>query len=60
VPNHKTEIENGVENSTPFFCTDDLTEKGFFYSVRVRLTAGFGHTVGMDGLGSQQSTPGNA
>jgi len=38
VPNHKAEIENGVENSTPFFCTDGLAEKGFFYSVNVELT----------------------
>jgi len=40
VPNHKAEIENGVENSTPFFCTDDLAENGFFYSVNVELTGG--------------------
>jgi hypothetical protein len=27
-----------VEKSTPFFCVDDSAEKGFFYSVNVRLT----------------------
>jgi hypothetical protein len=34
-PKYKAGIENGVEESTPFFWVADLAEKGFFYSVNV-------------------------
>jgi hypothetical protein len=30
-------IKNGLEKSTPFFCTDDSAGKGFFYSVNVEV-----------------------
>jgi hypothetical protein len=35
--NYKSEIKNGVENSTPFFYIANLAERGFFYSVNVVL-----------------------
>jgi hypothetical protein len=39
-PKYEAGIENGVEKSTPFFCVDDLAEKGFFYSVNVKVSGG--------------------
>ena len=35
-PNYKAEVENGVEESTPFF-VDDPPEKGVFQSVAVAV-----------------------